>query len=132
MMTDLTPLLFEADHLIAIVGATDIAYKYGSIIYRDLKGKGFNVVAVNTTRLTVDGDEAYPNLASLPRRPTLINFVIPPEESMGVIAEAHDLGLGNVWLQPGSDSPQTIAALEAAGTAYLADSCIMVRARRIV
>jgi predicted CoA-binding protein len=40
-----------------------------------------------------------------------------------------ELGYDNVWLQPGADSPELLAKLEAAGLRYVADSCIMVRAR---
>ncbi len=130
-MTDLTPLLYEADHLIAVVGATDSPYKYGSIIYRDLKSKGFNLVPVNPNRATVDGDVCYPNLASLPTRPTIIDFVVPPDQTLKVIQEAQRLGLDNFWLQPGSEDAKSVSALEASGNTFLAHACIMVRARTV-
>ncbi|NIQ54637.1 MAG: CoA-binding protein, partial [Gemmatimonadetes bacterium] len=50
----------------AVVGATDSPDKYGGIIYRDLKRRGFRVFAVNPGRETVDGDPAYAGLADLP------------------------------------------------------------------
>ena len=58
-MTDITRLLDQPDTTIAIVGATDNPSKYGHVIYRDLKQKGFPVYPVNPNRSTVDGDKAF-------------------------------------------------------------------------
>ena len=129
MMTDLTPLLFEPDTTIALVGATDDPSKYGSIIYRDLTAKRLTVIPINPSRDTVGGAKAYPDLASLPHRPTIINLVVPPARGMAVVEQVIELGYDNVWLQPGAESPELLAKLEASGLRYIADSCIMVRAR---
>ena len=85
MMTDLTPLLAEPDALVAVIGATDHSWKYGSIIYRDLKARGIRVVPVNPHRATVDGDRCYPNLSALPEQPTIIDLVVPPAEGHKVV-----------------------------------------------
>ena len=42
MMDPITALL-EDDPVIAVVGANDNPAKYGSVIYRDLKAKGYTV-----------------------------------------------------------------------------------------
>lgn len=123
-------VLFEPDPLIAVVGASDDLHKYGAIIYRDLKRKGFRVVAVNSQRATVDGDPAYPDLRSLPETPDLIDFVVPPWETKKVLEEADALGLRTVWLQPGAESPGVIEVLKNRGFDYLAGGpCIMVHSR---
>lgn len=129
MMTDLTPLLADPDTVVAVVGATDHPWKYGSIIYRDLKARGIRVVAVNPHRSTVDGDPCYPDLSALPERPAIIDLVVPAAEGQKVVAEARRLGWGNIWLQPGSGSPALLADLEESDLDYLAGACIMVRAR---
>ena len=59
-------LLKDPETTVAVVGATDARFKYGSTIYRDLKRKGFVVYPVNPTRATVDDDVAYPDIASIP------------------------------------------------------------------
>ena len=121
--------LKSPDTTIAVVGANDDPGKYGSIIYRDLKRKGFAVFAVNPNRTTVDGDPAYPSLADLPERPTIVNFVVPPQVSLRVLAEAKELGFDLVWLQPGSSSPEVREFVESGGFESLIDACIMVEAR---
>ena len=131
-MTDLTQLLASTDVTIAVVGATDSPGKYGGIIYRDLKGLGYRVRAVNPNRTMVDGDECYPNLAALPERPDIIDVVVPPDTGMDVAQEAVALGYDNLWLQPGAEGPALEEFLRQQKIRYLADSCIMVSSRRVL
>ncbi|MFQ5553897.1 MAG: CoA-binding protein [Acidimicrobiia bacterium] len=128
-MKDLTALLNDEGTSVAVVGATDDPAKYGSVIYRDLKRKGFRVYPVNRTRSHVDGDVAYPRLADVPETPTVVNIVVPPDQTIEVVREAHDLGLHNIWVQPGAESPSVLRFLQEKGLNYVANSCIMVRSR---
>jgi predicted CoA-binding protein len=128
-MTDFTPLLAEPDTSIAVVGATDSPGKYGGIIYRDLKGRGFRVFAVNPSRDTVDGDPAYAGLADLPEAPTIIDVVVPPAAGRRMLDEAERLGYRRIWFQPGAETPGLVEEALARGFEVLADACIMVRAR---
>ena len=126
---DIASLLGDEGTTIAIVGATDNSSKYGYVIYRDLKRKGYRVYPVNPGRATVDSDPAYRNLRSLPIKPTIVNLVVPPKVSLAVLQESLELGLKNIWLQPGAESPANLAFLQENGFNYLANACIMVESR---
>jgi uncharacterized protein len=128
-MNDIATLLHRDDTTVAVVGATDDPSKYGSVIYRDLKQKGFEVYPVNPNRDTVDGDPAYRNLESLPVDPTIVNIVVPPQATLAVLKKAEELGHKNVWVQPGAESPEVMAYLTERDFNYLANSCIMVQSR---
>lgn len=128
-MTDIATLLNEPETTVAVVGATDNVTKYGSVIYRDLKRKGYAVFPVNPNRTEVDGDEAYPSLDKLPESPTIVNIVVPPSVTIRVLKKSLELGLKNVWLQPGAESPESLAFLQEHGFNYLANACIMVESR---
>jgi predicted CoA-binding protein len=128
-VTDLATLLHEPDATVAVVGATDNPAKYGSVIYRDLKAKGFRVFPVNLHRSTVDGDPAYPDLASLPERPTVIDVVVPPDQTMKVLEQVVDLGLDHVWVQPGAEDDEVERFVAEHGLDALVNTCIMVRTR---
>ncbi len=130
-MIDLNALLDDPKTSIAVVGATDDHAKYGSVAYRDLKSKGFEVFAVNPNRSTVDGDRSYPNLSSLPKAPTIIDYVVPAPVVLKSLHEAKALGYTTVWLQPGSESPEVLTFVQENGFAYLAHACIMVRSRML-
>jgi len=128
-MDPITTLLNEADPVIAVVGATDNLNKYGAVIYRDLKAKGYRVLPVNPTRDTVDGDTAYADLAALPEEPDIVNIVVPPQRTLRVLDKAEELGIENIWVQPGAEDQAVMERLESGPFQYLANACIMVRAR---
>lgn len=128
-MTDLTPLLAEPGTSIAVIGATDHMSKYGAIIYRDMKAKGFPVFAVNPYRNTVDGDPCWATVKDLPEKPTIAVFVVPAKRGLQVLADCAEAGIENVWIQPGALSPGLEEALVDGGFNWLADACVMVRAR---
>lgn len=128
-MKDLSPLLSQPGTSIAVIGATDHPTKYGGIIYRDMKGKGFPVFAVNPYRDTVDGDPCWPTVKDLPETPTIAVFVIPAPRGLKVLEECAEAGIRNVWIQPGAFSHELGEALEAGDFDWLANACVMVRAR---
>lgn len=129
MNKDLTPLLFEPDTTIAVIGATDTPGKYGGIIYRDLKSKGFTVYGVNPGRDTVNGDVCYEKVGDIPEAPTMAVFVVPARRGLRVLENCREAGVDNIWIQPGAFSPELKEALEAGGFDWIAEACVMVRAR---
>ena len=128
-MKDLTPLLAEPGTSLAVVGATDHPTKYGGIIYRDLKAKGYPVFAVNPYRDTVDGDECWARVSDLPEPPTVVVLVVPAKRGIEVLGDAAEAGIRNIWIQPGAFSPEMREVLEAGDFEWLAEACVMVRAR---
>ena len=128
-MQDILQLLDDPETTIALVGATDNPSKYGHTIYHDLKRKGYSVVPVNPRRETVGGDRAYATVGELPTPPTIVNFVIPPRFTLHVLKQCLELGLMNVWLQPGAESPEVLEYIQEHGFNYLANACIMVESR---
>lgn len=117
------------DPLIAVVGATDRPGKYGGKIYRNLKAKGYRVVAVNPGRATVDGDETYDSVADLPEPPDIINIVVPPPRTMQVLDDVAALDDAAVWIQPGAADAKVRERVAELEIAALIDACIMVEAR---
>lgn len=130
MFTDLTPILASTESVIAVVGASDHLEKYGAIIYRYLKSRGYGVLAVNPYRMEVDEDPCYPDLSALTTKPDIINLVVPPEVGLNVAREAARLGYSNIWMQPGAENGELIDYLESQALDFTYDSCIMVRSRR--
>ena len=128
-MPTITDLLEDPATTVAVIGASDDPDKYGYRIYRDLKGKGFTVFAVNPNRDSVDGDPAYRSLDDLPERPTILDFVVPPPLTLAILRRAKERNLTTVWIQPGAESPEVLSYLDDEGFEYLANACIMVRSR---
>jgi predicted CoA-binding protein len=124
---DFAALLTDPATTIAVVGATDDPAKYGGRIYRNLKGKGFRVLAVNPGRDRVNGDPCYPSLAALPETPTIVDVVVPPRAALEVLRQCVALGLERVWLQPGAEDAAVLDFAARSGLVFRAGDCVMVR-----
>ncbi len=115
MTNEVALRLDRDDPLIAIVGATDHPGKYGGIIYRNLKAKGYRVVGVNPGRSMVDGDRAFPSLVDLPESPDIINVVIPPDRTLSLLDEVAQIENAAVWIQPGAANEAVRAKVDELG-----------------
>lgn len=116
----------NGDPLIAVVGATDTPDKYGGVVYRNLKKKGYRVVAVNPTRSTVDGDATVATIADIEPQPDIVNVVVPPARTLAVLDEIAALDDGVVWIQPGAADDAVRAKVEELALPAIIDACIMV------
>lgn len=86
----------------AVVGANQNPEKYGNMIYKKLKIRGYEVYAVNPIYDMVEGEICYKDLSSLPKLPKVINMVVTPKRSKLILEEAAKLGIKYIWFQPGT------------------------------
>jgi hypothetical protein len=120
--------LQRPDVRIALVGASNDPAKFGNRIFRDLVAKGYAVWPVNPRELEIEGVAAHADLESLPSKPDIVNFVVPPKVALVVAKQALALGICRLWFQPGSESDELKAWLvEQEGVSALTDACIMVQ-----
>lgn len=114
------------DPLIAVVGATDDPDKYGNVIYRHLKKKGYRIVPVNPSRPTVDGDATVATIGDLDPQPDIVNVVVPPARTLAVLDDVAALDDGAVWIQPGAADDAVRERVADLGLPAVIDACIMV------
>jgi predicted CoA-binding protein len=77
----------------------------------------------------VDGDPCWPSVKDLPEKPTIVVFVVPARVGLRVLEDCAEAGLRNIWIQPGAFSPELRAALDDSSFDWVAEACVMVRAR---
>lgn len=109
----------------AVVGATQDEEKFGYKIYRRLKEKGYKVYPISPKYTNIDGDQVYKKLSDLPEVPEVVDFVVNPKIGEKIIQECHDLGIENIWLQPGTVSDGILSYGEEKGM-NLAQACVLV------
>jgi uncharacterized protein len=112
----------------AVIGANDKPEKYGNMIYRKLKTRGYKVYPISPNYEEIEGDKCYKDLSSLPEVPEVIDMVVSPKRGMAVIEEAIKLGIKNVWLQPGTFDDQLIKLAEDNGLNAV-QACVLVALR---
>jgi hypothetical protein len=109
----------------AVVGANQDSVKYGNMIYSKLKIKGYEVYAVNPRFETINGDQCYGSLSVLPRKPDVINMVVSPQRGEVYLREAAELGIENIWFQPGTYEESTGKLIDELGLTAV-QACVLV------
>ena len=115
---------------IAIVGVSRLDRKYGSIVYRNLRQQGYEVVPVNPEIDTFDGEICYPDLSSVPEPVDAAVIIISPFKVAAILHEAAELGIQHVWLQPGAETRKSIDLGQELGLDLVHTYCVMVEARK--
>ena len=121
--------LKNKNNSIAIVGASNNPRKYGNKILLDLISKGHIVYPVNNKEKNIEGIKSYKSVDAIPEIPSIINFVIPPNEGMAVTRDLVEKGYDNFWYQPGAESNKISKFLEVEKKNFIDDMCIMVVTR---
>ncbi len=114
------------DTRIAVVGASNAPDKYGNIIVKNLRRKGYAVIPVNTREQNIDGLPAVASLAEIDPPPTLVNIVTPPNVTRDILEQASKLPIRAVWLQDGSFDDEILDQLSRYSFETVYDACIMV------
>jgi len=117
---------FMSQKRFAIVGATDNTKKYGYEIFKNLKGRGYEVYPVNPRLKELEGSKCYPSLADIPIKVDVVDFVVPPEVTAAVLEECKRLELNRIWLQPGSESEAALDFCHKNNLKVVHDVCVML------
>ena len=117
-------------NLIALIGASNDKNKYGNKILLDLISKGHNVVPINSKEDSIVGLKSYSNVSELSEKPSIINFVVPPNIGFQLTKDLVESDYDNFWYQPGAESEEISALLDSKNKNYIDDKCIMVEAKR--
>lgn len=117
---------FMALKKFAVVGATDNPEKYGYQILANLKKRGYEVYPVNPRLKTIEGMECFATLADLPVKVDVVDFVVPPSATESILRECLELGLGRIWLQPGSESKAAVEFCQENNFKVVYNVCVMM------
>ncbi len=114
----------------AVVGASRDRDKYGFLVYHSLKAAGKTAFPINPNAAEVDGDFCYPALSALPQRPEVAVMVVPPAVTESAVAECARLGIKQIWMQSGAESPAALTTCRENSIAVVAGGpCLMVLLR---
>ena len=102
---------------VAIVGASNNRSKFGNKAVRAFVARGYTVFPVNPKGGEVEGLPVYKSLADIPPDIKLdrISVYLPPAIGLKTLPEIAARGASELWLNPGSESDELVAAAEAQG-----------------
>tara|TARA_Y200000002_G_C22676201_1_gene662212 strand:+ start:195 stop:575 length:381 start_codon:yes stop_codon:yes gene_type:complete len=121
--------LKNKNDLIALIGASNDKNKYGNKILLDLISKGHNVVPINPKENSIAGMKSYSSISELSEKPSIINFVVPPNIGFQLTKDLVESDHDNFWYQPGAESGEISAFLDEKNKSYIDDKCIMIEAK---
>jgi len=118
--------VLKENRVYAVVGATRNKDKYGYQIFRILNDYGYKAYAVNPNYDSIEEFPCFPTLADLPEKPGVVVTVVPPDITARIIGEADGLGIGTVWMPPGSGSRAAVEKCEQCGLAHVDEACVIL------
>ncbi len=100
---------------IAIIGASTDRRKFGNKAVRAYLQRGYQVFPVNPRATEVEGLPAFPSISAVPVRPDEVSVYLPPAVVLKVLPEIAAKGCDQLWLNPGSESPEVLAEAQRLG-----------------
>jgi hypothetical protein len=122
---------FASFKRLAVVGVSRDDKKFGNLIYKELKERGYQPFAVNPAISEIGGDKCYPNLSALQGMVDGVVICIPPAKVPAVLQEAASVGLKHVWIQQGAGSPEADKVGQELGLKMINGKCIMMYAEPV-
>lgn len=118
---------FLSGSAFAVVGASTDRSKYGNKILRCYLQHGRQAVPVNPKEAEIEGEPCFEMISDVCTMIHGVSIITPPEVTNQVIEEIIELGIENVWMQPGAETPWAIARAKEAGINCIAGgACLLV------
>jgi len=116
----------DRKNTVAVVGVSASHDKWGWKVYNELRTAGFRTYPVNPKYENIDSEKCYPDLESLPEKPDLVITIVPPAVTLKVVEQCAKLGIGRVWMQPGSESENAVKFCRENGIDVIYNACFVV------
>jgi predicted CoA-binding protein len=113
---------------IAVVGISQQERKFGNAIYKELKNRGFKTFAVSKNVKKIGDDSCYPNITSLQNQIDAIILAVNPKSAIVGLQEAASIGIKNVWIVRGAESPELIQIANELSIPIITKKCVLMYA----
>lgn len=125
--------LLETCHTLAVVGLSSQKTRAGYYVPAYMQGQGYRIIPVNPNLERALGEQAYPDLLSVPEPIDLVLIFRRSEAVPPIVEQAIQVGAKAIWTQLGIVSIQAAQLAEQSGLAVVMNACIMVehRSRKI-
>ncbi|MEI6786445.1 MAG: CoA-binding protein [Verrucomicrobiota bacterium] len=97
---------------VAVIGASADPAKFGNKAVRAYQQQGYQVFPVNPKATELQGLPVFPSISAVPVRPNLVSVYLPPALLLKVLPEIATKGCDELWLNPGTKSPEVLAEAE--------------------
>ncbi|MCU1602431.1 MAG: CoA-binding domain protein [Frankiales bacterium] len=93
---------FLSQRRIAVTGVSRTPKGHGSnVVYRRLRERGYEAVAINPHATTVEGDPCFPSLHAVPGGIDAVVIGTRPDRALDTVGECIELGVRHLWMHRG-------------------------------
>ncbi len=117
---------FLGSEPVALAGVSRNPKKFGYAAFKELKDKGMNVIPVNPYADEIHGTKVYHDIRSLPEDVRGLIVMTRKDQTAGVIREAKEKGIKQIWIQQMAESKDALKELEGSGINYITKECILM------
>ena len=117
---------FLSQRSLALIGISRSGKKFGNVIFKELKSKGYQIFPINSNAERIQDDFCYPSLKVLHEKVGGVIVVLPPAQTEIVVREIAAAGIERIWMQQGSESPAAVKFCEDNGLNFVHGECIMM------
>jgi predicted CoA-binding protein len=123
--------ILHSARTIAVVGLSGKRYRPSYGVAEYLQRAGYRIIPVNPEETEVLGEQAYPDLDSIPEPVDVVDIFRRSEFVAPIVEAAIRKGAKMIWMQEGVIHEEAARRAEAAGLAVVMDRCILKDHRRL-
>lgn len=116
-------ILTEANS-IAVVGLSPKTDRDSHGVAKALQGFGYQIIPVRPGVDEILGEQAYPDLKSIPEVPDIVDVFRAPEHVPDIVDECIEIGAKVLWLQEGVVNEEAATKAKKAGITVVMDKCM--------
>ena len=100
---------------IAIIGASNNPEKFGNKAVKAYKKMGYTVYPINPKADEIEGLKVYRSVLDIKEKIDRVSFYLPPDKVMPILDEIAQLGIKEIYLNPGTESEEVFEKAESLG-----------------
>ena len=108
----------------AVLGVSQDPEKFSYQVYKMLKRTGKTVYGISPKNRDLEGDPLYTSLREIPKVEVVV-FMVNPKIGIRELDVVKELGIQNIWLQPGSYDDAFLAHAKELGL-FIIDKCVLI------
>ena len=100
---------------VAVIGASNDRAKFGNKAVRSYRAHGHSVFPVNPHETRIEGERVYRSILDIPVDLDTTLVYLPPATTLEVLPDIARKGPGQLYLNPGSEDAEVVAAAKRLG-----------------
>jgi predicted CoA-binding protein len=122
---------FLAPKKLAMAGVSSNQKKFGYIVFKELREKGFDVCPVNPKVEEIDGVKCYKSVSDIPDTYEKLFLATPKDTTDSLIRDAAKKGIKHIWIQQMANTKESSALANDLGIELIEKECIFMFAEPV-